>query len=82
MSMNRLFNYLSEQSPRFSFEVPNEPRRVDPQQAFVACPVVLLPVGIGGQMTLQNSLYRLAYEQAVATVAARQQVRDSAFPWN
>jgi hypothetical protein len=80
--MNRLVGYLSEHSPRFSFEFTTERRRMNPQQAFVACPLALVPQANGGQLNWQDSIYRLAYEQAQAIVAAREQARESAYPWN
>jgi hypothetical protein len=82
MPSNRLTAYLSEcRSPRFSFEFAGD-EPTNPQQAFVACPVALVPVVNGAQMAWQTSIYRLAYEQALAAVAARQQARDAASPWN
>ena len=81
MPANRLTAYLSEcRSPRFSFEFAGE-AEANSQQAFIACPVALIPV-VNGAPTWQMSIYRLAYEQALAAVAARQQARQSTFPWN
>jgi len=82
MPSNRLTAYLSEcRSPRFSFEFADD-ERTHPQQAFIACPVALIPVVNGAQMAWQMSIYRLAYEQAQAAVATRQQARNAASPWN
>jgi len=83
MSTNRLAGFLTERRhPRFSFEIAADRQSPTPQQAFVACPAALIPIGNAAQAAWQMSIYRLAYEQAQAAVAARQQARDSAYPWN
>jgi hypothetical protein len=81
MPFNRLIGYLSERRPtRFSFEATGEERASNSSEAFVACPMAFIPVE--PQIDWRMSIYRLAYEQAQAAVAARQEAREAAYPWN
>lgn len=83
MSANRLADFFTEhRSARFSFEIAARRPTPAPQQAFVACPAALIPAGHPTQVSSQMSIYRLAYEQAQAAVAARRLTRESASPWN
>lgn len=83
MHFNRLIGYLSECRPtRFSFEFEAEERQPSVDQAFVACPMAFLPALQAPQGDWRTSILRLAYEQAQAAVAARQEARQAAYPWN
>jgi hypothetical protein len=83
MPSNRLAGFLTERRPaRFSFEITARRQPTIPQQAFVMCPVAFVPAGNAAQLSWQMSIYRLAYEQARAAVAARERARELAFPWN
>ncbi len=83
MSSNRLAGFLTERRPeRFSIESA-APRQLQvAQQSFVMCPTALMSTGNSLQLSWQMSIYRLAYEQAQAAIAARERARESAFLWN
>jgi hypothetical protein len=83
MHFNRLRGYLSECRPtRFSYEFEAEERRPKIDQGFVACPIAFLPAVQATPGDWRASVLRLAYEQAQAAVAARQEAREGAYPWN
>jgi hypothetical protein len=83
MSSNRLTGFFTDRRPaRFSFEIAAPRQPAVPQQAFAVCPVALIPLANPLQLTWQMSIYRLAYEQAQAAVAAQNRARESAFMWN
>jgi len=83
MPSNRLTGFFTDRRPaRFSFQSAAARQSAVPQQAFVACPVALIPLANPMQVDWQMSIYRLAYEQAQAAVAAQERARESAVLWN
>lgn len=83
MPTNRLASYLADSRPaRFSFEIARRRQTPVHSQAFVACPMALLPVGNGAQLAWQQQVYQLALHQAQESIAARKRALAAAFRWN
>jgi hypothetical protein len=80
---NRLAGCFTDHRPaRFSFEIAAPRQAAVPQPAFVICPAAFIPAGDPARLAWQMAIYQHAYEQARATVVARNQARAAAYLWN
>jgi hypothetical protein len=80
---NRLAGSFADHRPtRFSFEIVAPQKVAAPQPAFVICPAAFIAAGDPARLAWQTAIYQQAYEQARATVEARNRARTAAYLWN
>ena len=83
MSSNRLASCFTDHRPaRFSFGIAASRPVAAPQPAFAICPTALVASGNPARLAWQMALYQQAYEQARATVEARNRARAATYLWN